>query len=196
MRLLDQGHNQVRDGKTESRSPNRQCVAAAIPRAGCGRTPPGRTRRYASRSSMLAQRERLTSLLLEGPSSPRLPHAPVELSAGGSADRRRVRGRLPRRPRLEDPASARAGARNARSERRASATKSRSAPGSARPGRALKKKPKTKAVRSSSSHESGLSQSAASLPHLGATRPRHRCCSFNYQLVRSWTRSPGGADAA
>ena len=62
------------------------------------------------------------------------------------------------------------GARNARSERRASATKSRSAPGSARPGRALKKSPKRRPY-ARLHRRKRIESEAASLPHLGATRP-------------------------
>ena len=54
-----------------------------------------------------AQLERLEALLLEGPRGARLPDAAVELSAGRSSDRRRVRRALSRGPCLEDPAGAR-----------------------------------------------------------------------------------------
>ena len=160
----------VRDGKTaESRSPNRQCVAAAIPRAGCGRTPPGRTRR--TQAAPRCRTTRTPDVAVAGrPASPRLPHAPVELSAGGSADRRRVRGRLTTKATSGRSCERSTGARNARSERRASATKSRSAPGSARPGRALKKSPKRRPY-ARLHRRKRIESEAASLPHLGTTRP-------------------------
>ena len=97
----------VRDGETaEGRAANRECMAAAVPSAGTGRAASSRASR-----AQVAVRRRATGtagVAVAGrPRGTRLPHAPVDLSAGGSPDRRGVRGRLPRRPRLEDPAGTR-----------------------------------------------------------------------------------------
>ena len=85
-----------------------------------------------------------------------------------------------------------AGARNARSARRASATKRRSALGSARPGRALKKSPPRR-PHVGLHRRKRIESEAASLPQLGATRPDARP-AVQLQLAEAFRLS--GADAA
>ena len=169
MRLLHQGHNQsetarrlrvARQTVSEWRRQYREQGAAGLRQAG-----------RAGRKPLLdaAQREGLTSLLLEGPEAHGFPTplwscprvARLIGDEFGSTTTQATSGRSCERS---------TGARNARSERRASATKSGSAPGSARPGRALKKSPKRRPY-ARLHRRKRIESEAASLPHLGATWP-------------------------
>ena len=177
MRLLDQGHNQsetarrlkvARQTVSAWRRQYREQGAAGLRQAG-----------RAGRKPLLdaAQRERLTSLLLEGPQAHGFPtplwSCPrVARLIGDEFGVAYHAGHV-----LEDPASARLEPATPGRKGARAATKSRSAPGSARPGRALKKSPKRRPYarlhrRKRIESEAGI----AAAP--GRHAAKHRCCSL------------------
>ena len=180
IQLVEQGCSQSetarrsegRAGKASASGCDDTCVTA---KPGCARPMPSRLEADFVRR---ADRTLSWSLLLEGPEAHELPDAAVELSAGRSSDRRRIRacaisntmsGRSIERS-VGAPATATVGQRAvAHPERKYAA-------GSARLGRPLKKSPQRKTY-DRLHRRKRIESEAASLPHLGVRAARHRCWS-------------------